>query len=157
MEKIYKINLASGRTYLKGYLNVDNGSMNPKNRRDVTANIFNFLRKSNRFDEIMLSHFMMYVVPEEANILFKRWYGWLKKDGKLIIETSDARSISLMILFQGKVGQMFGYGATSGHKWSYTPSSIKKLLKESGFNKFSVSRGGTHGRIFRDFTITATK
>ncbi len=157
MEKVTKINLASGRNYFKGYLNVDDGSMNPKNRRDVTANIFKFLRKSNRFDEILLSHFMMYVVPEEANILFKRWYGWLKKDGKLIIETSDARSISLMILFQGKVGQMFGYGDTAGHRWSYTPSSVKKLLREAGFNKFSVSRGGTHGRIFRDFTITATK
>ncbi len=157
MEKVTKINLACGRNYLKGYLNVDDGSMNPRSKRDLTANIFEFDRKY-KVNEILLSHFMMYVTPKEAQILFKRWYRWLNDGGELIIETSDARSIAMMILVnEENIGQMFGYGATAGHKWSYTPNALKKLLKEAGFSITCCSRGGTHNKLFRDFTIIATK
>lgn len=159
MEKTLKINLASGRQYLKGYINVDDGSMNPKRKLDVKADIFKYNDISkNKVDEILLSHFMMYVTPKDALRLFKRWYGWLKPNSELIIETSDARSIAMMILVDDEnIGQMFGYGATAGHKWSYTPEALKKLLRQAGFKITCVSRGGSHGRLFRDFTVIATK
>lgn len=158
MEKVTKINLASGRMYIEGYLNVDDLSMNPKSKVDIKSDIKTFKRKGESVDEIIVSHFMMYLLPDEAQLLINRWYEWLKKRGELIIETSDAYKIAEMILDDYEnIGQMFGYGATAGHKWAYTPESLKKMLKCAGFKRIVVSRGGSHNRPDRDFTIIATK
>lgn len=153
-----KLNLASGRLYLEGYINVDDGSMNPKEKVDLKADILTLKFRENRFEEIFLCHFVMYLVPEDALVLIKRWRSWLKDKGELIIETSDAKMIAQMILDDDRnIGQMFGYGDTKGHKWSYTPKTLRKLLKEAGFKKTVMSRGGLHNRPDRDFTIIATK
>ena len=100
MEEVTKINLANGRKYLEGYLNVDNLSMNPNEKADEVADIFTYDNDSfkDKIEEIRLHHFMMYVLPEEAEILFKRWYDWLKEGGILIIETSHAQRIANMIM-----------------------------------------------------------
>ena len=161
MEEIIRLNLASGKQYLDGYWNVDNLSMNPNVKVDEVANILTYHDYDDNFhniEEIRLSHFMMYVLPDEALFLFNRWWNWLKKGGKLIIETSDAQKIAKMIIKDDEmVEQMFGYGDTKGHRWSYTPKTLEDLLRIVGFRKFEILEGGSHNRPDRDFTITAWK
>jgi len=158
MEKATKVNLASGRMYMKGYLNVDNLSMNPGQKVDKKADVLKVSFKASQFNEVLVCHFLMYVTPSEARKLFKRCYKWLKPKGELIIETSDALRIAEMILSDPeRVDQMFGYGATAGHKWSWTAKTLKPLLKEAGFKRVVVSKGGLHNRPDRDITLICTK
>ena len=76
----------------------------------------------------------------------------------MIIETSDAQKIAEMIIKNPKkVEQMFGYGDTYGHKWSYSPRTLKPLLKKAGFKHIISTLGGSHNRPDRDFTLICTK
>jgi predicted SAM-dependent methyltransferase len=154
-----KVNLASGRRYLDGYTNVDNLSMNPNAKVDVVADIRKFNLPKNSVDEIFLNHFMMYLTPSVALRLFKRWYRWLKDGGKLIIETSDSKKLAKMIIDNPlMVEQMFGYGDTAGHKWSYCEETLVSLLIDQvGFSHVEIVDGGTHERPDRDITVTCTK
>jgi predicted SAM-dependent methyltransferase len=157
------INLACGKRYIPStsefqWLNIDDGSMNPNEKFDIKANIFSFNVQKESVDEILLCHFMMYVTPEKAKKLLKKWFGWLKKGGKLIIETSDSKKLAQMILEDPtKIEQMFGYGDTAGHKWSWTTKTLTPLLYEAGFTLCEDKDGGFHNRPDRDLTIVATK
>lgn len=156
MEKIIKVNLASGRDYKEGYFNVDNLSMNPNSKVDMVADITKVNFPENSLEEVRLIHFLMYVTPIEALELLHKWRGWLKNGGNLVIETSDAKKIAKLILEDGvNIRQMFGYGDTAGHRWSYTTESLTALLKEVGFN--NISTGNITKKPERDFTLIATK
>ena len=57
-----KLNLASGQMYLDGYINIDNMSMyNGSMKVDKQADIFTLDWEDNTVDEIILSHFAMYI------------------------------------------------------------------------------------------------
>jgi predicted SAM-dependent methyltransferase len=126
-----KLNLASGHMYLEGYINIDNKSMYHGNMMvDKEADIFTLEWEDNTVDEIILSHFAMYIPYQEMEILLKRWLGWLKEGGKLIIETGNVKSIAQHILNNNDpseinssngVMQLFGWETTAGHKWAWCP------------------------------------
>ena len=57
-----KLNLASGQMYLDGYINVDNKSMYHGNMKvDKEADVFTLEWENNTVEEIILSHFEMYI------------------------------------------------------------------------------------------------
>lgn len=165
MEKTTKLNLASGKDYRDGYINIDDCSMYD-GKVDLNANVFTLEYEENTVDEILLSHFMMYIDTLEAPVLLKKWNKWLKPNGLLIIETGDLKKLCNTILstdnpdiINGTNGvmQMFGWANTKGHKWCWCLDTLKPLLENAGFTIIKVYDGGLHNRPERDITIIATK
>lgn len=162
-----KLNLASGQHYLQGYINIDNKSMYHGNMRvDREADIFTLDWENNAVDEIILSHFAMYISFQEMNVLLQKWYGWLKDGGKIIIETGNVKSIAKHILENDDpneinsangVKQLFGWETTAGHKWAWCPETLGELLFKAGFKEVEVGDGFFHNNPKRDFLIVGTK
>ena len=164
-KKEIKLNLACGNDYREGYVNIDDQSMND-GQVDFVKNVFELNWKDNDVDEILVSHFMMYVDTIQAPPLIKDWYTWLKKDGILIIETGDLKKIAKTVLntdnpniINGTNGvmQLFGWANTKGHKWAWCADTLVPLLKETGFKIDAIYDGGLHNRPERDLTIIAKK
>jgi hypothetical protein len=161
-----KLNLASGHMYLEGYINIDNKSMYHGNMMvDKEADIFTLEWEDNTVDEIILSHFAMYIPYQEMEILLKRWLGWLKEGGKLIIETGNVKSIAQHILNNNDpseinssngVMQLFGWETTAGHKWAWCPETLGDLMNKAGFKNIEAYEGYFHNNPKRDFLITGT-
>ena len=162
-----KLNLASGQMYLEGYINIDNKSMYYGNMKvDKEADVFTLEWENNTVDEIILSHFAMYISYQEMTVLLKKWFNWLKKDGKLIIETGNVKSIAKHILdnndpdeINGPNGvmQLFGYETTAGHKWAWCPETLGMLMHKTGFNEIEGGDGYFHNNPKRDFLIVGNK
>jgi predicted SAM-dependent methyltransferase len=94
-----KLNLASGQMYLEGYINIDNKSMYHGNMKiDKEADVFELEWEKDSVDEIVLSHFAMYIGYNDMGLLLKKWYSWLKKDGRIIIETGNVKAVAKHIL-----------------------------------------------------------
>lgn len=167
MESTVKLNLASGQMYLDGYINIDNKSMYNGNMKvDRVGDVFTLDWENNSVDEILLSHFAMYISFQEMPILLNKWYNWLKQDGVLIIETGNVKSIAKHILetddpneINGPNGvmQLFGWETTAGHKWVWCPETLGQLMFEAGFEDISYGDGHYHGNAKRDFLIVGKK
>lgn len=167
MNEVVKLNLASGQMYLDGYINIDNKSMYHGNMKvDMEGDVFSLKWENHSVDEILLSHFAMYIPFQEMTILLKRWYNWLKPDGKLIIETGNVKAIAKHILENNKpdeingsngVMQLFGWETTAGHKWAWCPETLGDLLYKSGFREVQVGEGIFHSNPVRDFLIVGIK
>lgn len=162
-----KLNLACGQMYLDGYVNIDNLSMYYGSMRvDQQGDIFTLEWEDNTVDEILLSHFAMYIGLEEMPTLLKRWYGWLKEGGNIIIETGNVKSIAKFILENDDpdlinsakgVMQLFGWQTTAGHKWAWCPETLAQQLYLAGFKDIRYGDGYYHENPERDFIILGTK
>ncbi len=169
MEKVAKVklNLASGDYYIDGYINIDNKSQyNGDFKVDKVADVFSLEWEDNSVDEILLNHFMMYVSLTEAPKLLKHWFGWLKKDGILVIETGNIKNVAKIIaessnpeIINGSDGlkQFYGWETTAGHKWGWCPDTLIPLLLEAGFSSVDIGTGTFHHNPERDFLAVATK
>jgi hypothetical protein len=162
-----KLNLASGQMYLDGYINIDNKSMYHGNMVvDKEADVFTLEWENNTVDEIILSHFAMYISYQDMSMLLKRWCGWLKPEGKILIETGNVKAIAKHILenndpkeINGSNGvmQLFGWETTAGHKWAWCPETLGELLYLSGFSNVEAGEGYFHNNKQRDFLIVGYK
>jgi ubiquinone/menaquinone biosynthesis C-methylase UbiE len=162
-----KLNLASGQMYLDGYINIDNMSMyNGSMKVDKQADIFTLDWEDNTVDEIILSHFAMYIELNQMDQLLKKWYGWLKPTGRIVIETGDVKTIAKYILetddpdlINGSNGvmQLFGWESTKGHKWAWCEQTLGLSLFQAGFRNIETGRGYFHNNPIRDFLIIGTK
>jgi len=162
-----KLNLASGQMYLDGYINIDNQSMyNGSMKVDKQADLFTLEWEENTVDEILLSHFAMYIGLEEMPILLKRWYSWLRQEGEIRIETGNVKSIAKFILENDNpelinsangVMQLFGWQTTAGHKWAWCPETLADQLHLAGFKDIRYGDGVYHENPKRDFIILGNK
>ncbi len=162
-----KLNLASGMMYRSGYINIDDFSQYAgRMKADKMEDVKTLEWEDNSVEEIFVSHFAMYIHVLEMPILLKRWYGWLEKGGKIIIETGDLKKIAQNILnsndpevINGTNGvmQLYGWETTAGHKWAWCYETLAPLLFEAGFKEVGWTYGGTHENMERDITITAIK
>jgi ubiquinone/menaquinone biosynthesis C-methylase UbiE len=76
----FKLNIGSGRNYIKGYINIDNSK---KIKVDIYADALNLPFKENSIDLIYASHLIEdFLYPEQA---IKHWYDLLKTNGILEI------------------------------------------------------------------------
>tara|TARA_Y100000593_G_scaffold35778_1_gene69855 strand:- start:10359 stop:11723 length:1365 start_codon:yes stop_codon:yes gene_type:complete len=160
-----KLNLACGEMYLEGYINIDDNSHGGY-RVDKRANVFELDYEANSVDEVLLSHFMMYVDREAAPAFISKIYKWLKPEGKLVVETGDLKAVCRNILannsaeyldgFQG-IRQLFGWQHSCCHKWAWCEENLKPIFEEAGFNKIVIERGIYHNNPERDFLIEGTK
>jgi hypothetical protein len=167
MQSGTKLNLACGQMYLDGYVNIDNKSMYHGNMKvDVVDDVFTMSWENNSVDEIVLSHFAMYISYQEMPVLLKRWYNWLNPDGRIIIETGNIKSVAKFILenedpneINGNNGirQLFGWETTAGHKWAWCPETLGDLMLKAGFSDIEFGEGYFHGNPQRDFLIVGKK
>ena len=168
-----KINLASGELCLPGYINIDNKSHYGHAPVDLIADVFELELPNSIIDEIVVSHFAMYIMggpdsnehPTQMRQLLMRWYQWLKPGGKLVMETGNLKYIAKFILecndpleLQGSKGikQLFGYGNTYGHKWVWCPEILVPMFNDVGFINVTVQPGVFHSKE-RDFLIVGSK
>ena len=162
-----RLNLASGQMYLEGYINIDNMSMYHGNMKvDKQADVFTLEWEPNTVEEIILSHFAMYIGFKEMQSLLKKWYSWLKEDGKIIIETGNVKTVAQHIVdstdpneINGSNGvmQLFGWETTAGHKWAWCPETLAQLMFEAGFKNIETGEGYFHSNPKRDFLIVGIK
>jgi len=162
-----KLNLASGQDYRQGYINIDNKSMyHGYMKVDHEADVLTMDWQENTVEEILLSHFAMYIGLHEMQPLLKKWYKWLNKNGKLVIETGNLKSICQTILssddpniINGSNGaiQLFGDETTVGHKWCWCPETLSPLLYNAGFSKVEEREAYVHHNPSRDFLLVAFK
>ena len=160
-----KLNLACGPMYLKGYINIDDNSHGGY-RVDKQANVFDLDYAENSVDEIVLSHFMMYVRRQDAEGFISNLHRMLKPKGVLLVETGDLKSIAKNILnsdnadiIEGYDGvkQLFGWDFSEGHKWAWCPETLTPIFKKAGFAEVMVRRGFFHKNPERDFLVKGVK
>jgi hypothetical protein len=163
MASVSKLNLACGREYLNGYINVDDCSMFPDCVVDKEANIKEMEMPLESVDEIRLSHFVMYTKPSELRPLLKRWFGWLTIGGKLEIESPDIKKIcskvanetdEWLIENHGLIN-IYGHEGTAPHVWGWYPESLLLELYDAGFKECQLGAGLKKRE--RDFRIIAIK
>lgn len=159
-----KLNLACGQDYLDGWINIDNNSMFPGSKVDLNKDILTLDWPENSVEEIRVSHFVMYTRPEELAPLLKRWYSWLKKGGKLEIETSNldklvdivASNISQESVDDYGLTNLFGTLKTGPHRWAWSPTSLANLvILNTDFDNLKVTEG--RKKPSRDFLLTCIK
>jgi predicted SAM-dependent methyltransferase len=158
------LNLACGNDYREDHINIDDNSQG-NFKVDKKADVKKLKWKDNSVDRILVIHYVMYLTPPELDNLLKRWYGWLKKEGTIVIETGNIYSICKRIMqaktiseLHGKdcIRQLFGWENTHGHKWVWSPITIQDALERAGF-KTGLYKGYFHDNPGRDFVIIGVK
>lgn len=155
MEKITKINLGCGSDYKEGWINVDS---NPDCRLDMCCSIEDMLLPENSVDEILLSHVVMYLRPEELEPLLKKWHDWLKVGGKFEVETIDFNRVLKLALENDKpwgLDCIFGTEKTKTHQWGWNVNRLHHAVTDAGFKITHVLSGDKNKN--RDFKLIATK
>jgi predicted SAM-dependent methyltransferase len=169
MEEV-RLNLGCGNNYIPGMINIDNKSQYGGTFEvDQEADIFTLKWKNNSVNEILLNHVAMYIGLEEMPILLKRWHGWLKKGGRILLETGNLIEVCRHILSTNSlkeingndgVAQLFGHEFESGNlyaKWAWTPQTMDYMFKQAGFKNIKVGPGFFHRNPKRDFLIMGIK
>ena len=155
-----KINLGCGEDYKEGWINIDK---DPKHRAEMTCDIETFSTLDYSADEILLSHVLMYLRPEQLKPLLIRWYGWLKEGGKLTMETADFRKlcnivstepVEDIVMSDGMIN-IFGKENEPPHTWGWTSRSLITLLEEIGFK--NIVRTDGDKKPLRDFKLICEK
>ena len=162
-----KLNLACGDLYADGYINIDNKSQYDGTFKvDMEADILLLDWDENSVDEILLSHFLMYIPYDDVPKILTKWYGWLKEGGLLVMEQGNVKVVAQKIIesndpeiINGKDGvrQLYGFETTVGHKWAWCPETIVPILKKIGFKDIRIGDGVIHNNPTRDFVVEAIK
>lgn len=164
------LNLGSGREYRNpesGWINIDNQQMYHGDFKvDMQADFLTLKWKKNSVDGILANHIFQYITPTNAEICLKRWYGWLKKGGEIIIEAGDIQKVAASILkaktveeLHGKNGimQLYGIDENIWNKWAWCPTSLYEELTKAGFKDIRCSPGYYHHNPDRDFVMSGKK
>jgi len=168
-----KLNLACGKLYLDGYINIDNKSQYPDCKVDIDADVFTLEFEENTIDEIIVSHFAMYIMggqdsvdnPNQMRQQLTKWYSWIRPGGRIVMETANIKKVAEFILqcndpwdLQSSKGlkQIFGWDNTYGHKWAWCPEILKPLFEEVGFKNVDIYEAMFHSKS-RDFIISGDK
>jgi len=142
-----KLNLGCGNK--KMYSNSDslwiNIDIRPEVKPDVVADIRKLEYGSGSIDEIYLRQTLEHFDYEEVEALLRKFHRWLKKGGKLRIETLNAeehmrRAISGEEPWEYLLHVLYDYPESKAtlppelrHKIAFNPNFLLKLLKEAGF------------------------
>ena len=170
-----KLNVGCGRHVLDGWVNVD-VQRSPKAARDpeIFAEATKIPLDDGVADEVMAIHLFEHFHFWDAPKALAEWHRLLKPGGLLVlempdvkkccknllrlIETPDLKDLDSLAMY-GLYGDPRDQDPWMGHKWGWTPKTLRPLLKKAGFGDFTEPPTQWHaiGRKLRDFRIEARK
>lgn len=151
-----KLELGSGKFPHQGYTHID---IDPKHRPDIAGDFRTMV--FSEVDEIRSHHLLEHFSRQEGIEVLKQWHSWLKKGGKLIVETPDFEAICHHFTDQPKrlwgtreMLVMSAYGSQEAdwayHKDGWWEDKFKEVLPELGFEITLVKH--THSRYHKNNT-----
>lgn len=158
-----KINLCCGKSIHSGYTNIDSW---PTPGVDVVSDIRDLQYDENSVDEVVWLHAIEHFTLDDACLMIRRIFRWLKPGGHLLIEGPDIIKAvlnrkngdfdaiqdifgALTELRKGKEGYQ--------HKWGWTGSLVQQELASAGFNVRKVEDGISHEKPWRDYRVVGFK
>lgn len=170
-----RLNVGCGRHILDTHTNIDVArSPHASRDPDIFANALAIPLADGCASEIMAIHIFEHFYFWEAPKALAEWRRLLKPGGLLILEMPDIVKCAKNMIRLQDTGDlktyesltMFGmYGDPRAedpymcHRWGWTPKTLKKLLKTSGFTDFKEPETQWHrlGRGVRDFRMESRK
>jgi hypothetical protein len=158
-----KLNICCGQMILPGYTNID---AFPGEGVDVVSDARELLYEAGTIDEVLMFHCIEHFSLDDACMIIRKVFGWLKPGGHVIIEAPDVfkavkncttgefdaiRGIfgDIAELRKGKEGYQ--------HKWGWTGALMQQELASAGFNVGEAADGISHGHEWRDFRVIGFK
>ena len=147
---------------LPGFTNID---AFPGDGVDVVCDARELQYEDNSVDEVVMLHAIEHFTLDDACMIIRKAFGWLKPGGTLIIEAPDVfkavkNSPSEFESIKGIFGDIAelrkgrdGYQ----HKWGWTGALMQQELASAGFNVSEVTEGISHQRQWRDFRVVGYK
>lgn len=163
------LEIGPGNEKKPGWFSIDS---DPKTKPTYVSSLPKFpdevLRR--KWDVIEMIHMIGYLHIHDVPGVLSTLYGMLNVNGRLVIETPNllyaAKVLSGQISapnnnYPGQYDMWVLYGQPNEnksylYKWSYTPDSLTKLVRDAGFTKISQAPAIYHEPI-RDFRIEAEK
>ena len=169
-----RLHLGCGGRSWRDFINVDLYPFDPNvtdtSRSGCIADVFADMRSlglpDNTVDEIFTAHTLEHFTRWEAVDMLTDWYRMMKPDAKLILETPDFTRCALWLIHPQKrkraAAQRMFYGNQwnridfETHRYVWSARELKRVLREVGFCKVSIThRTWTHfpGRDMRVHAI----
>lgn len=154
------LNLGCGNKILKGWINVDKAVRGSK--PDIDSDIRTLPFEDDYADKVMAIHVIEHFYQWEAEEVVNEWMRVLKPGGEIILECPNLTKAVEYIAKGIKDPQLTSwpiYGDPGHkdplmcHKWGYTPSSLKSLLKSVGFHDVKRMPAQYHLREKRDMRV----
>lgn len=163
------LHIGCGDDIKPGFINID--EFNPRAEQQIPIQAINY--PNNTVDLIEGNMVIEHLALHEARKFICKAHQMLKTGGQLILEVPDLNKVCQLILVFSEDPEYLEKGAfglrglfgepkpkmTIGdyHKWGYTPTTIKTLLLEAGFNRITISDGMSHCYPLRDMRVEAIK
>jgi autotransporter strand-loop-strand O-heptosyltransferase len=159
MSKHYpvRLNLGSGPLPLQGYTNIDLDYSSA----DINMNVLNLDQKfgDETVDEIYSSHLLEHISNKDIPIALSKWYGTLKKNGKLHILIPDLKWCMENWINSPEdekwgypIDTIFGQQGWVGntHITGFTKERITKFLTEADFSDINIMDIWSHSQMCFD-------
>jgi hypothetical protein len=170
-----RLNICCGRHVLDGWINVD-VQASPKARRppEILSTCTKVPLPDGCAGEIMVIHGFEHLYLWEVPQALAEWHRLLEPGGLLVLEMPDIKKCALNLLkwidtqdakhldsqaMHGLYGDPTTMDPYMGHKWGWTPKTLRPVLSHAGFGKLKTAETQWHpiGRRHRDFRIEARK
>ncbi len=143
-----KLNVGAGDFHLEGYTSID---IRPEVNPDICGNVLDLHFEEGMIEEIYASHVLEHNDKNEIELILRKFYKWLKPQGKLFVVVPNLTIICKMIA-EGDEDEILWawlYGCHNlseahGHKWGFTENLLRKELEKAGFKVIGYfeSKGG---------------
>ena len=155
-----KLNLGCGAKPLPGYINIDaplTGGTDPAIRADIYSRIEDLKYGDTSIEEIKMEAVFEHFPRHKALFLLRRFYKWLKKDGRISIIVPDLIKTIKRIERLPIEKQLFYFRHIFGpqdvikygvHYDGFTVEKLIYIFKAIGFNEFKIKQGGRWPSIY---------
>lgn len=126
-----KLNIGCGLDIKQGYVNIDCRELPGV---DLVTDITKLEIEHRLVSEIYISDFLEHFSEKDGNILFTKFYTWLKPDGILDIRIPDLKAVAKEIIerptFMPMIYRIYGGQdyPSNFHYWGWTPESFKEYI-----------------------------
>lgn len=167
-----RLNICCGIRIREGWTNIDVVATNG-HTPDIIADARKIPLPDGCADEIMCIHGFEHFYRWEVDDLINEWKRLLKSGGLLVLEMPDlikcCENVISGYVQPGKHPEQFGmwglYGDPQhgnpfmGHRWGWSPKTLRAFLKSHGFVSIADAETQWHpaGRVRRDMRMEARK
>jgi len=162
----FRINLCCGETHFDGYVNIDSY---PLPGVDVICDARELRYAEGTVDEVVMFHAIEHFTLDDACMLVRCVFQWLKPGGHLLIEGPDviktvknapanADDFELVQCIFGDIVELRKNKDGYQHKWGWTGTLMRNELISAGYLVGNIEDGISHpGHEWRDFRVTGFK